>query len=414
MKFAHLADCHIGSYRDERMRSLTIEAFKRAVEKSIEEKIDFLLISGDLFNTSIPSIDAIRETASQFKRLLDENIPVYMIAGSHDYSPSGKTMLDVLESSGLCKNIAKGEVTDDDRLKLAFTIDQKTGAKITGMIGKRGTLERSYYEKMDNTEIEEEKGFKIFMFHSAISELKPKRLEKIESAPMSYLPKGFNYYAGGHVHSIIKESSKELGGVIAYPGPLFPNSFSELEELGNGGFYIFDVMDPELLRYIPIKTKETKRVKIEATMKTPEEVISEVRESMEDVADKIILIRIFGKLGSGRVSDVKLGEVVKEAYDKGAYFVMRNTSSLTSEEFESISTSTESIFELEDDIIKKNIGQKKFNSIGMDKAKEEEVTKNLLEMLDVEKQEGETKSDFEERIKENAGFLEKDIIGDND
>ena len=35
------------------------------------------------------------------------NIEVYVIPGSHDFSPSGKTMLDVLENSGLVINVNK-------------------------------------------------------------------------------------------------------------------------------------------------------------------------------------------------------------------------------------------------------------------------------------------------------------------
>ena len=53
-------------------------------------------------------------------------------------------------------------------------------------------------------------------------------MQNIITNPLSLLPKNFDYYAGGHVH--IVDSTKIDGyGLIAYPGPLFPNSFSELE-----------------------------------------------------------------------------------------------------------------------------------------------------------------------------------------
>ena len=412
MKFSHLADCHIGSYRDTKMSKLTISAFRKAVDVSISEKVDFVLISGDLFNTSIPSIDSIKETATLLRKLNLAKIPVYIIAGSHDFSPSGKTMLDVFENSGLCQNVAKGNVNEDGKLELKFTIDESTKAKITGVIGKRGSLEKSIYEKMSNENIEAEDGFKIFMFHSAINELKPKGLEKIESAPISYLPKGFNYYAGGHVHSVIKHSSEELGGVVAYPGPLFPNSFKEIEELKHGGFYIFDSFDPNLLRFIPIKIKEIISLKIDATMKSPEEVIDELNSNLKenDVTEKIILIRIFGKLESGKTSDVKLGEVINNLYNQGAFFVMRNTSSLVSESFEEIKPIGESLADLENEVIEKNASQMKFSKLDMQD--EKNLVKELVEMLDIEKQEGETTKDFEERVIDNSTILDKLIEND--
>lgn len=61
MKFAHLADCHIGNWRDPKMADLSTKAFTKAIDTCIHEKVDFVLISGDLFNTSLPSIDRLKE-----------------------------------------------------------------------------------------------------------------------------------------------------------------------------------------------------------------------------------------------------------------------------------------------------------------------------------------------------------------
>ena len=64
MRFAHIADCHIGAWREPLLRNANLQAFSRAVEICIEKKVDFVLISGDLFNTSFPSIDALRKQCS--------------------------------------------------------------------------------------------------------------------------------------------------------------------------------------------------------------------------------------------------------------------------------------------------------------------------------------------------------------
>jgi DNA repair exonuclease SbcCD nuclease subunit len=133
MKFAHIADCHIGSWRDPKLRDISTTAFVKAIDRCKEKKVDFVLIAGDLFNTSLPSVDRLKIVVQKFKELNDINIPIYTIAGSHDFSPSGKTMLDVLESAGLCVNVTKGRV-EGNKLFLNFTVDEKTGTKITGMI----------------------------------------------------------------------------------------------------------------------------------------------------------------------------------------------------------------------------------------------------------------------------------------
>ncbi len=121
MKFAHMSDCHIGGWHESTIRDINLKSFKAAVEKCVEEHVGFVLIAGDLFDTALPSIDILKETALLLNRLKEYDIPVYIIPGSHDFSASGKTMLDVLENAGLVNNVMK---LDSGRLK--FTIDRKS------------------------------------------------------------------------------------------------------------------------------------------------------------------------------------------------------------------------------------------------------------------------------------------------
>jgi len=403
MKFAHLADCHIGSWRDPKLRDISTKAFTKAVDLCVEKNIDFILISGDLFNTSLPNIDSLKETVLKLKELKDKNIPVYIIAGSHDFSPSGKTMLDVLENAGLFVNVAKGEVIDN-KLKLNFTIDKKTGAKITGLLGKKGSLEKSYYKDLVREPLETEDGYKIFMFHSAITEFKPDDLEKMDSQPLSLLPKNFNYYAGGHPHYVFNKNEKDFG-IIAYPGPLFPNNFRELEKLGNGGFYI---VEDDKLEWQPIQIYNTYKIDIDCNHKSIEEVEEEFLKEIQDkeFIDTIVTIRLQGILKSGKPSDINFKEIFNKFYEKGAYFVMKNTNKLTTKEFEEIKIEKNSVEDIEESLIKEHLGQIKVKDL--DIIKEEKLTKELINILNQERKEGERVTDFEKRIN---GEIEKVLEG---
>ena len=179
MKFVHMADCHIGGWRDPKLRDISSHAFIKTIDFCIREKVDFVLIAGDLFNTSLPGIERLKIVTEKLKQLHDSGIACYVIPGSHDFSPSGKTMLDVLESAGLFVNVARGKIVHE-KLALEFTIDPKTHVKITGMIGKKGGLEKKYYPHLDKEKLESEKGEKIFMFHSSITEMKPKDLKEMD------------------------------------------------------------------------------------------------------------------------------------------------------------------------------------------------------------------------------------------
>ena len=143
MKFAHLADCHVGGWREEKLNKLSVEHFTRAVDICLDENVGFVLISGDLFDVAMPGYDIINEVAKQLARLKEDDVGVYIIPGSHDYSVTGKTALNILESADLCINVCKLE---DNKLHL---VEDKTGVKITGMLGKRGGLEKEDYKKLE-------------------------------------------------------------------------------------------------------------------------------------------------------------------------------------------------------------------------------------------------------------------------
>ncbi len=388
-----MADIHLGSWKEPKIRELSTSAFIAAVDNCLEYKVDFVLISGDLFNTSIPPIDSLKLAVTQLKRLKTAGIRVYTIAGSHDFSPSGKTMLEVLEEADLVRNVCRGTVVDD-KLKLEFTVDSGTGAKITGMIGKKGMLEKKYYEDLAKANLEAEDGFKIFMFHTALSELKPAELEKMESAPLSLLPRGFDYYAGGHVH-IVADTSLEGYKNVVYPGPTFPNSFSELEKLGCGSMYFYE--DGKLFQ-TDIKSKPVVMIDIDCDHKTPVQVTESIADaiSSREIKDAIVLLRLRGMLETGKTSEINLKKLVELMEEKGTYFVMRNTSKLKTKEFSEVKIKADSTEEAEKLVVEEHVGQVK--SMDLSAAEEKELVEKIMVLLDVEKEEGEKQADYESRV----------------
>ena len=389
MKFAHLSDLHIGSWRDERLRDVSMAVFLKAVEMCKEEKVDFILFAGDLFNTAFPAVDKLAIVARVLRELKEEGIPVYVIPGSHDFSPSGTTMIDVLEHGGLLVNVYKGDVVSK-RLRLRFTIDRKTGAKITGILGKKGMLDRTFYEDLDREAIEREKGYKIFMFHTALQELRPTHLEHMEAQPVSLLPRGFDYYAGGHVHHRM-EFSAEGYKKVTQPGALFPNNFAELEKYGHGGFFI---VQDDAVDWKPIKVRERIALTLDADGKRAEDVSAELMELINNVIpDALVTVRVHGILSSGQVSDISFNDALAEAYARGAHAVLKNTAALASKELEDVEIHADSIEQIEEQLIQEHAKNGAFGE------KTVTLVKELMQALSAEKKEGETVRDFEERVK---------------
>jgi DNA repair protein SbcD/Mre11 len=385
MKYAHFADCHIGGWKEEKLRDLNLESFRNAISICIGKNVDFVLISGDLFNTALPQIDFIKEATKELRRLRDKQIPVYMVPGSHDYSPSGKTMLKVLEKAKLIIN-----VVNFNEGKLSFVVDPKTNAKITGLWGKKGGLEKSDYEELNKEELEREEGYKIFMFHTAIDEFKPPGLEEMPGESVASLPNNFNYYAGGHVHYIFK---KEYGnGYLTFPGALFPNNFKELEEWKCGGLYL---VEDNNLEYIPIQLKDVVSLVFDVNDKSPEEakqfIINELRN--KDVKDKIVTLRVRGDL-NGRVSELKFKDILE--YLGEAFHVLKNTAKLKSKTRVKSSLKDGSVEEIEKELVKEVECEVKIKDFSKDD--EIKFTEDLMLILDKEREEGEKVGDFEKRV----------------
>jgi len=354
IKFAHMADCHLGGWRDPKLKRVNSLAFKKAIDTCIEREVDFVIIAGDMFNTAIPSIDILKEATIELKRLNDNGMKVYIVPGSHDFSSSGKTIIDVLENAGLVTNVVKGSV-NDGKLQLDMTEDPKSKVNITGLLGRKGTLEKGYYENLDRAHLEKRLGkYNIFIFHTALSEFKPSYLGDMESQPLSLLPKGFDYYAGGHVHYVFSKNEPEYG-LITYPGPIFPNNFSELEKRHHGGFYIFDSRKP--LEFVPLKIYDTMHINKDCDHKTPDQITEELVKlfSGSEVKDKIITIRLSGLIESGKVSDIDFARIFNIIYEKGAYFAAKNLSKLKSREYEEVTVKAGDVDEIERDVIEEGL-----------------------------------------------------------
>ncbi|MFH1173735.1 MAG: DNA repair exonuclease [archaeon] len=394
MKFGHLADCHLDAWREQKLKALSLQAFEQAVSTCIREQTDFVLICGDLFNTALPNIDVLKFTVSQLERLKQASIPVYIIPGSHDVTHTGKSMIDVLEEARLVKNVFRGHV-EEQRLRLHFTHDKKTGVKLTGMLGRRGMLEKNYYEHLDADALEREQGEKLFLFHTALDELKSAGMSHSISSPLSFLPKNFLYYAGGHVHEVIQHSFPHYQHIV-YPGPLFPNSFSELEQLEHGGFFIYS--NGTIIRK-DLPLKKVLSITVSAEHSTPAQVTAAIKDALTDVHDAIITLRVEGCLASGKTADVPFNEIMQQTLNQGAYAFLKNTAAFTSEQFEEFKKEYHSAEELESAFLHEHAGQVK---TGMTPEEEIALAKKLMSILSVPREDGEKVYSYEDRMRKQG------------
>ena len=398
-RFAHMSDVHLDSWRETELKMLNLESFQTAIRLCIEQKIEFLLISGDLFHTAAPDYDIVAKATTELKRLKDSGIRAYVIPGSHDFSYSQKTILNVLENAGLFVNVERFK-KENELLVPEFTKDQKTNAKIFGIGGRKGQLESVNFEALDRSVLEKENGLKIFMFHSGIDEYKPKHLEKMECISLNLFPKGFSYYAGGHIHHPFDadETSKGYGKIIM-PGALYPVNFDELQKNETGNFLINEaILDQQTGNWgvktnrIRIAPKNVVYFEIRADDFSARMVEDKLKEQLEnsDLKDKIVLLKVHGTLKSGKPADINWQGIEFIARDKGAYVVKRNIHRLVSKEFEEIKIEeTVDLKELEKKLIEQHIKSTKIENLDL-----KLLAEKLMDSIEFEKDDSETATTF--------------------
>ncbi len=393
MRFAHFSDCHLGSWNNHpELRELSIRTFEVAIDKCVSDGVDFILIAGDLFDTSMPSMDVLRRAVTKFRQCKEAGVPVYAIAGSHDFSPTGKTFLSVMEDAGLLVDVGKFDEING-KIRLRFITDKKTGAKIAGVTGKMGGLEVKTFESLDRS-IEEESGCKILLVHTSLLECIS--FKDARALPIDMLPRNFDYYAAGHVH--IRYEGRCGDAKVVYPGPTFPTEFTELENFC-AGYYLVDTTARTAVP-CDINLCGVALIRLDASGKTPRQVTQELNKEMPaDLKNKILLLRVGGVI-DGKITDIDFQNVSATAMELGAIAVKKNISKLTSKELQASGVdSSLGISAIENELVMQSTGKIKFpKSLG----DEEDVVFSLMPALDNEKQEGETVSVFEERLKANA------------
>src|SRR3954447_18269756 len=83
-RFLHTADWHLGRpFHGESLLDAQAAAIDHVVEVARRERVDAVLLAGDLYDRALPPVDAVRLADEALSRL-SEICPVVVISGNHD------------------------------------------------------------------------------------------------------------------------------------------------------------------------------------------------------------------------------------------------------------------------------------------------------------------------------------------
>ncbi|WP_028402503.1 metallophosphoesterase family protein [Ectobacillus panaciterrae] len=228
LTFIHAADLHLDSpfkgmeanvppVLFERMKESTFRSFARVIDRAVQERVDFVVLSGDLYDAQTRSLRAQIFVRDQLRRLHDYSIPVYVIHGNHDH---------------LGGNWAAIEFPDNVHIFTESYVERKPyyrDGELMAYIYGFSYHQKAVTENMTN-QYKKEKGapFHIGLLHGSLDG----NSEHGRYAPFllsELLEKNFDYWALGHIHkrSILSEQPP-----IIYPGNIQGRHRKETGEKG--------------------------------------------------------------------------------------------------------------------------------------------------------------------------------------
>ncbi|NYB25876.1 MAG: DNA repair exonuclease [Methanobacteriaceae archaeon] len=414
-KFAHIADCHLGAQKYPELKELELRAFKEALDICMAEEVDFIIIAGDLFHSNLPDMGVVKEAVGKLSQVKEKGIPVYINYGSHDFSPNQTSIIDVITESGLMKKLFNARVVKDEQereqIQLIFTIDPKTGAKLTGISGRKMGIDDSYYEILDRKSLEAEDGFKIFVYHTSVKNILPEYLIQMGGMDIKRFPRNFDYYAGGHIHKMVCEDKLEGYGVVTYSGPLFGGYPRDLEISAKGekrGFYIIEYEDHinscADIKFHPLELAKYLYLEFNADHKNSTQMNEEIKKELErrknqgEIEGRIIVLKVRGELSGGKTSDVNFQEVRKYLKEASALHVSINYHGLVSREYVEIRVKGETVEEIEENLLLENLENIDLPLEELKGTNGKELATRLLKILRQNQKTNEKKGEYNLRI----------------
>jgi exonuclease SbcD len=278
--FVHVADLHLGyeQYNLATRREDFDRAFHEVVDRTLELKPNFMIIAGDLFHQARPSNATLENAVKNFSRLRNAGIPVLAVDGSHDAAPNviTGTILNPLDSAGLLYYLPRHEDACWDN----------GDCYVYGIPNFR-TRFRTEAQLPSFYEIKKPKprpdAYNIFVFHMAldIPEIMKGLPAYMAEASPDFVPSGFDYYAGGHLHAPWQFPFKK--SLLVYSGSTETVSYEDATV--EKGFYHVEVKQKHEVQITRMKLETPRRFKIlekDYTGLTPQKIAELAAESVKE------------------------------------------------------------------------------------------------------------------------------------
>ncbi|MEE1321774.1 MAG: exonuclease SbcCD subunit D [Acutalibacteraceae bacterium] len=238
MKFVHLSDLHLGKRVNEFSMLEEQEYILTKIINAIDdEKVDGVIIAGDVYDKSVPSAEAVELFDDFLVRLAKRNLKVFIISGNHDSAERIAFGGRLMDKSGIYLSpVFSGKVEP-----ITFNDDYGTINIYMLPFVKPSHVRRFYPDNeiesytdaikivIDNMDIDtSERNILIthqFVTGASRTESEETSVGGTDNVDISAFD-GFDYVALGHIH----RSQKCVSDYVRYSGTPLKYSFSEAKD----------------------------------------------------------------------------------------------------------------------------------------------------------------------------------------
>lgn len=310
MRFLHLADLHIG----KRVNGFSMIEDQKFVFEQVynvieNEKIDGIIMAGDIYDKPVPSAEAVKLFDEMLTRLVSMDLPIFVISGNHDSAERIGFGSDILSAAKVYMsrvyngNLQKIELEDDYGKINVYLLPFIKPATVKN-IYKEAEI-KDYddalayvlsQEKIDETKRN------VIVSHQFVTGAMRSESEEVSVGGLDNVSvenyDAFDYVALGHIHR-----AQQMGRESArYAGTLLKYSFSE--ENHNKSMTIVDLKEKGNIeiKEIPVKPlHDLKTIKGKFSEITSEEFYKELKKEnyyRAVLTDEDDILNAIGKLKS--------------------------------------------------------------------------------------------------------------------
>ncbi len=273
MRFLHLADVHLDSPLRglagvegrvaERIRGAARAAFEQLVDLAVAERVDFLVIAGDLYDGDWRDYHTGLFFAAQMGRLHEASIPVFLLYGNHDAESQ------ITRRLTLPPNVSVFGASRPQTFKL-----DELGVALHGQSFRqrevRENLVPGYPQPLPGY-------FNIGVLHTGLGGMGGHE-DYAPCALADLAAKGYDYWALGHVHgfAVLQERPP-----IVFPGNL---QGRHIRETGAKGAVRVSVANGEVTELARVHTDTVRWARVEVSVAEAghlEDVLDRIRTALE-------------------------------------------------------------------------------------------------------------------------------------